>query len=88
MACSGSVGDDRPSKSVLDGIPKNTKSFDEGMARYKGDQPHRTIVGACPSCGSPIYGSHVLLPGDTPVVTRSCLCVSSAKTITDRMETK
>jgi len=64
-------------KSVLDGIPvQESDSFQALMGKCPPcvSFPNLTVVGHCPCCGSPIYGSHSIASGETPDVRRSCNC--------------
>lgn len=42
-------------------------------------RPFTVIVGHCPKCGAPIYGSEVLHIGHKPEITYSCCCAQKTK---------
>ncbi len=63
---------------IHDAIRAQDKAFPLSPLRQqmeKLSKPARTIVGACPHCGSPIYGHVKLLDGDDPDTLRSCKCL-------------
>lgn len=58
-------------KSLLDNVKVEDKAF---PLRLSPPKP-AFIVGHCPACGAPIYGPSSVSECETPVVTRSCVCV-------------
>lgn len=65
-------------KSILDNVPAADRAFplNPQMREHfeKMKKPAKTIVGACVTCGNPIYGQAQLLDGDQAEVVRSCSC--------------
>lgn len=81
------------SKSVLDNVPVEDKAFP-----LKKDQPHYgqaeswqpalEVVGHCPNCGSPIYGSPRIALNAVPQVKHSCECRNTPKPFADTIQAK
>lgn len=47
------------------------------------------IIGACPTCGSPIYGQKHIRKDDTPNIRKTCMCsMAQQKDIKNTMHTK
>ncbi len=62
-------------KSILDGIEVEDNAFPL-RKNLPGEKsiPLLSVVGHCPSCGSPVYGDKYVVSGEVPRVTRSCAC--------------
>ena len=76
-------------KSVLDNMETKEEGFPLGSSRLA-VPPRLEIVGACPSCGSPIYGNRTIEATcrPVPVVYFSCTCCPGKKTFEETVKTK
>lgn len=70
-------------KSLLDGVPVDNRAFPLGKATPVKLADELSVVGNCPTCGAPIYGSpKVAKQGAVLEVTFACSC-HGARTIND-----
>lgn len=89
-------------KSVLDGVPvkitEDTKDAlckrtfcrkpEEAEKKIAGIVGNRMleVVGHCPSCGAPIYGTKLVAVKDEPEVKYSCNCWRRQGVVSQKME--
>ena len=77
-------------KSVLDNVPVVEKGDVPQGSKVKSTGTALRIVGHCPTCGAPIYGTqdiYYVQGGPDPIVKHSCQCYQK-KTISEAMQTK
>lgn len=73
-------------RSALDGIPVANKAFPLNNPTLAATM---TVVGACTTCGNPIYGQATTSADQYPVTQRTCMChTGMPKSLADVTATK
>lgn len=77
-------------KSILDGMEVKEHGFSLGKTCGASCKTEKlTVVGHCPTCGSPIYGPRSVTADETVVAKHSCACQQSFnKTFAATVHTK